>query len=1475
MNRYRIKTYVAYILIAIMFFSVAPTVYAAQVFTDIEAHWAKSQITDWAGKGLIKGYSDGSFKPDNNITRAEFMAMVNRAFGYEKKDIVAFKDVPTGAWYYEEVAKARAAGYISGFEDVTLRPDNPITRAETAAIIMRIKGLAADSGAAAKFSDEAGIPAWSKGAVGAAVRAGIMGGYPDGSFKAGNTITRAEAVVALNRALGSTETITVTYDKAGVYGPAEGIVTVKGSVIIKAEGATLQNTFIEGDLTIDKAVGEGNVTLKNVTVKGTAYINGGGANSVHLIDTNLTKALVLKTNGSVRIVASGNAEVGQLVAQSSVKVEEANLIGEGFIDLVVEKKAEGKMEVNLAGVKVANLEIKTAEVTLSADKNTEIKTLEVKADNVTVTTEKGTTISTLVAEGKVSVTGQGVIQKAQVNVSGVSFETKPQSQEVASGVTAPTVGKGTTGSTNAGGGSSSGGSSGGGGGSGTPSVTSVPITSADVQISLGSIDFDYDFYADEQRTSMVDYANALEAPYYLDPTASTVMLGYKNGNGEIAERSAEVSLTDLHLTNEGKAAYEGMNSMKNVFQFNEASWIPNIIVLNLKSKTSISGKPVENPWQKRFEIDISGAFNIFALNSDRDGLTINGLSGQPLTGRDLQNVMSPHLLLPAEGGFGSQIRWDSSKANIINIDEQPVTRNFEGHELEFYIANIILPENEDTQVSLTARLSMNGIQGELVKEFELMLKHYPMTIPGNIFIEGDPPAGVAGEAYSHQFNVSNASGEVSFELAEGALPDGLTLSSNGTIAGTPTSVSGQTTIFRIRARDAEGKTGFKEFALTINANVNFTDTVEPGVAKTFSQNGYIISIPAGAITETSDSQSLLIRNIFDGVPEHKYYNNFSPFAEIATYNISIGSLKTFAEPLTITIPFDAGKVDSDLPLDRAVKLSYYDEQLQDWVIADASVNPADSTLTFQTSHLTAWRIEYLIRGYDEKLSEHFSVLYDKSANAAIVGKRQVTQEELSQKVLDYMEAAYSDYNLYGFSLPGNTVVIIDSNLDQAETSTMLGNIVLSGMYYDGEAHLKHDIYHELFHVVERQYFSVSYYLYNRWLMEAMADTAAGASVPDSGKMGNDKGISKAWFSKDITEADGNHEYQTSYFIAYLCGLRSYSNISGVCPWGYNAAEVLGNLKDMLVALKGGGYNSLASIDGWLKNKTPKDELCPDLPTAYLNFAGFCIFSYDSPLPLDASDSITDVFTMNTEMDRYEFPAKETPSGQMSVYYLGLKSLGGMALKVINVKNIAEQLNDPGIARVVKAEVIDGALPEGVRLMVIQGPKMDRPDLRGLTTLYSQTKMLPDVQQAQAQNKLPFVFEDAADSRIYILAVNLAPDGGSPADISVKVSDLAEINMGITHTVLPQKDEEGNIISYQHVYDITVSGIPPEWGFEDLSVYCTVLNEQMNGSCDLNNGTGQITLPSLNDQLEALFVLQGRRQEEPGYWYSGLVWKKVK
>ena len=156
--------------------------------TDISNHWAADTIAKWADAGYIRGYPDGTFKPDNSITRAEFVTLVNKAFNMTAKAEIDFTDVPAGAWYYGEVAKAKAAGYIGAIRITPCVPTTP-SAAGGCNCPVKLKGLTADTGAAAKFKDAGLIPDWSRGDVGAVAGAGYMSGYPDGTFRPVNNIT--------------------------------------------------------------------------------------------------------------------------------------------------------------------------------------------------------------------------------------------------------------------------------------------------------------------------------------------------------------------------------------------------------------------------------------------------------------------------------------------------------------------------------------------------------------------------------------------------------------------------------------------------------------------------------------------------------------------------------------------------------------------------------------------------------------------------------------------------------------------------------------------------------------------------------------------------------------------------------------------------------------------------------------------------------------------------------------------------------------------------------------------------------------------------------------------------------------------------------------------------------------------------------------------------------------------------------------
>jgi hypothetical protein len=384
--------------------TMAVSTFASVKFTDVpDNSWAKPVIEKWANEGLVGGYEDGSFKPGNPITRAEFASLIQRAFKLTPAQGVTFKDVKVDAWYAGAIHTLAANGVANGYEDGTFRPNAQITRAEAAAMIANAKGLAQNVAAVNVFVDVDQIPAWAKGVVGAAVEAGFMGGYPDGTFGASKNITRAEAVSALDRAIDvAVKSKDLVITEAGVYSQA-----VEGDVYVLAEGVTLKDMTINGDLILGEQIGEGDATLEGVVVVGNIEILGGGANSIYIRNSKVGNVVVAKANNSVRIVAEGTSTFGTIFAKSGVKLEEKNLVNsEGFVKIVIEEGATG--EITLEGT---------------------FDEVEVKAEGIALNLPTGTKIANITIQVKITVKGQGQIVKAIVNAEGVGFDRKPDTVE--------------------------------------------------------------------------------------------------------------------------------------------------------------------------------------------------------------------------------------------------------------------------------------------------------------------------------------------------------------------------------------------------------------------------------------------------------------------------------------------------------------------------------------------------------------------------------------------------------------------------------------------------------------------------------------------------------------------------------------------------------------------------------------------------------------------------------------------------------------------------------------------------------------------------------------------------------------------------------------------------------------------------------------------------------------------------------------
>ena len=149
----------------------------------------------------VIGYTDGTIRPGNNISRAEvatifFRLLTDEAREQYNKTTTSHSDIKDGAWCCRAVATLTNAGVINGYTDGTFRPNAPITRAELATIIARFAKLDVNT---KTFSDITGH--WAQKNIELAVGNGWINGYDDGTFRPNNNITRAETFAMINRVL--------------------------------------------------------------------------------------------------------------------------------------------------------------------------------------------------------------------------------------------------------------------------------------------------------------------------------------------------------------------------------------------------------------------------------------------------------------------------------------------------------------------------------------------------------------------------------------------------------------------------------------------------------------------------------------------------------------------------------------------------------------------------------------------------------------------------------------------------------------------------------------------------------------------------------------------------------------------------------------------------------------------------------------------------------------------------------------------------------------------------------------------------------------------------------------------------------------------------------------------------------------------------------------------------------------------------
>jgi len=162
--------------------------------------WARKEIQYLALKGIVSETAPDQFEPARPITRGEFVVMLAKAMGVEAAadDAPGFTDLRPEDKDYDLMQAACAAGLVKGYSDGTLRPGEQITREQIAALVARALDLA-PAAAEPAFVDGDQVSAWARESVIAASESGLLGGFPDGSFKPGMFTERAQAAVLIYR----------------------------------------------------------------------------------------------------------------------------------------------------------------------------------------------------------------------------------------------------------------------------------------------------------------------------------------------------------------------------------------------------------------------------------------------------------------------------------------------------------------------------------------------------------------------------------------------------------------------------------------------------------------------------------------------------------------------------------------------------------------------------------------------------------------------------------------------------------------------------------------------------------------------------------------------------------------------------------------------------------------------------------------------------------------------------------------------------------------------------------------------------------------------------------------------------------------------------------------------------------------------------------------------------------------------------
>lgn len=372
---------------------------------------ASSLLSKWKGYGLI---DKGTTTKDLNepIQKIDFIMLINGILKPSKGVDIGFSDVPKDSWYGDEISKAVAAGYVENKDKADYSPFSNITRLEASLMAVHVFGLELnDNKLINKITDAKELTSNQLEGFAAVIEHGGLTEISAGRYAPTGVLKLGDALKILDACVGQlvTKSGTITSD-------------VSGNMLINTGSVILKDIDINGNLTIGEGVGNGDVKLESVNVRGKLIIRGGGPNSVTLRNTQVSDSMIVeKSAGNVRVFVSGSTTIAQAFLKSGCSLEEGSLTGngKGFVNVTAGQAALDSQTASLAGT-YNEIQVYESNINVNLNGVVEKVTISKKSNSsFTLTGGNAKTISTQASKNTIDILG-GTITELNVEAGAKS-----------------------------------------------------------------------------------------------------------------------------------------------------------------------------------------------------------------------------------------------------------------------------------------------------------------------------------------------------------------------------------------------------------------------------------------------------------------------------------------------------------------------------------------------------------------------------------------------------------------------------------------------------------------------------------------------------------------------------------------------------------------------------------------------------------------------------------------------------------------------------------------------------------------------------------------------------------------------------------------------------------------------------------------------------------------------------------------------